>query len=640
MIEQNTSQNGKLKYPEFNYVDYAIGGVEKRNNIVEFCKTKDANRSVAYRTWHRFGVDYKSHVKNTGSVTNYEGASFSDYLPFDFDNSDLEISKQMALEFVEYLKTMFDVTPESLLYFFSGNKGFHIYIPIELFGEIKPGINLHAILKAAAFLLWSPEKMDTSIYDQNRLFRIPNTKHQTSGLYKVQLRPNEFYNFTVEEIKTLAKQPRKLFRPELPAPNAQLVQLFHEAKQGLTKMPKTTGTATATKGIREGDRNRNLTSLAGAMRRQGASYEEILEALKLRNEARCNPPLTEKEVEYIAKSVSRYPVENNNSNGQYSPNSSNLEIETVQLSSVKAQDVQYLWYPRIPQGKVTLVEGDPGVGKSWLTMAIATGVSLGKGIPEREETEPGNVLVLSAEDGLADTIKPRLQSFGADCERIFAPIKLFTLDATGLSLLENLTVKYTPKLVILDPLVAYLGSRVDINRANETREIMAGLAVIAEKANCAIVAVRHLTKSTKTRSIYRGMGSIDLTAACRSVLLVGHDANNPEIRAVVHIKSNLAPKGSPIGYRIEAGKFYWTDTTITAEDILDSEESDITPIDEAKDFLMQMLDDGLVLSTDVFKQAGENHISERTLRRAKKQLKIKSVKNDNNWYMEYPKNAI
>ena len=314
--------------------------------------------------------------------------------------------------------------------------------------------------------------MDMSIYDQNRLFRIPNTKHQTSGLYKVQLRPNEFYNFTVEEIKTLAKQPRKLFRPELPAPNAQLVQLFQEAKQGLTKIPKTTGQVTTTEEIREGDRNRNLTSLAGAMRRQGASYEEILEALKLRNESRCNPPLTEKEVERIAKSVSRYPAENNKFNGQYSSNSSKLEIETVQLSSVKAENVQYLWYPRIPQGKTTLVEGDPGVGKSWLTMAIATGVSLGKGIPELKETEPANVLVLSAEDGLADTIKPRLQSFGANCERIFAPTKLFTLDSTGLSLLENLTVKYTPKLVIIDPLVAYLGSRVDINRANETREIM------------------------------------------------------------------------------------------------------------------------------------------------------------------------
>jgi len=311
--------NGNLKYPDFSYVDFAIGGVEKRNNIVEFHKTKEANGSVAYRTWHRFGVDYKSHVEKTGSVTNYDGPSFSDYLPFDFDNSDLSVAHQMALEFVEYLKTMFDVAPESLLYFFSGNKGFHIYIPIELFGEIEPATNLHTILKAAALLLWPQEKMDTSIYDQNRLFRIPNSKHQTSGLYKVQLRPNEFYNFTVEEIKTLAKQPRKLFRPELPEPNANLVQLFQEATRGLTKIPKTTGTATTTEEIREGDRNRNLTSLAGAMRRQEASYEEILEALKLGNETRCSPPLNAKEVEGIAKSVSRYPAKNNKFKEQYSP---------------------------------------------------------------------------------------------------------------------------------------------------------------------------------------------------------------------------------------------------------------------------------------------------------------------------------
>ena len=84
MIEQNTIPNGNLKYPEFNYVDYAIGGVERRNNVVEFPETKQANGSVAYRTWHRFGVDYKNHVDCTRSVTGFEGPSYSDYLPFDF----------------------------------------------------------------------------------------------------------------------------------------------------------------------------------------------------------------------------------------------------------------------------------------------------------------------------------------------------------------------------------------------------------------------------------------------------------------------------------------------------------------------------------------------------------------------------
>ncbi len=328
--------NGNLKYPDFSYVDFAIGGVEKRNNIVEFHKTRDANGSVASRTVHRFGVDSKSHVKNTGSVTNYEGPSFSDYLPFDFDNRDyLSVAHQMALEFVEYLKTMFEVTPESLLYFFSGNKGFHIYLPIELFGNVNPARNLHAILKRVALLLWSEDKMDTSIYDQNRLFRIPNSKHQTSGLYKVQLRPKEFYNFTVAEIKTLAKQPRKLFRPEIPEANQALVELFSKTRAELKNGAngKFVGRAISVDEIIPvGKRNDILFKLACSERRKGLNEDEIYQFLLIINNARCATPLLGKDIRTIAESAANYEP-------TYSiSNIANLKLQSAEAPAINSDD--------------------------------------------------------------------------------------------------------------------------------------------------------------------------------------------------------------------------------------------------------------------------------------------------------------
>ncbi|MCH7681797.1 AAA family ATPase, partial [candidate division KSB1 bacterium] len=289
-----------------------------------------------------------------------------------------------------------------------------------------------------------------------------------------------------------------------------------------------------------GRRNNTLTSRAGSMRRPGMTEDKIFESLMTENNNRCKPPLPEKEVRNIAHSIGKHEPQETTT--------SNSDIQLVNLSTVQSEKVEFLWHPRIPLGKVTLIEGDPGVGKSWLTVAIATAVSLGRGLPDCESCEPGNVLILSAEDGLSDTIKPRLESFGANCKRISAPSEPFTLDQKGFNLLSQFIQKCSPRLVIIDPLVAYMGGKIDLHKANETRSIMSQMARLAERNKCSIVAVRHLTKGGKTKGIYRGLGSIDITAACRSVLLVGCDANNPNERGVVHIKSNLAKLAAPIGY--------------------------------------------------------------------------------------------
>ena len=129
-------------------------------------------------------------------------------------------------------------------------------------------------------------------------------------------------------------------------------------------------------------------------------------------------------------------------------------IRAVSMSSIQTEEISWLWYPRIPRRKVTLIEGDPGLGKSWITLAIATAVTLGKGLPDCELIEPGNVLLLSAEDGLGDTVKPRLETLGADVSRVFAIDKPITLDWTGCKDLHRLIGEHSPSVVIIDPLFA------------------------------------------------------------------------------------------------------------------------------------------------------------------------------------------
>lgn len=299
----------------------------------------------------------------------------------------------------------------------------------------------------------------------------------------------------------------------------------------------------------------------------------------------------------------------------------------VCLATVVPQSVRFLWGPYFPIGKVVMIEGDPGLGKSWLTCAITTAVSRGSGLPGLDKTEPQNVLMMSAEDGLADTIRPRLDLMGADVNRIFAIDEPLTLDDPGLIRVESCLAQYRPALLVIDPLVAFLGAKVDIHRANETRQVMARLAHLAERYECVIVVVRHLRKSTSDRAIYRGAGSIDFTAACRSVLLVGADPNDRNKRAMVHIKSNLAMLGPSIAFQIDERGFYWDGRSeLTADDVFStaSSEEDLSALDEAKNFLRELLADGPERVSKIQKQTKDAGITTATLRRARKSLGVQS----------------
>lgn len=315
--------------------------------------------------------------------------------------------------------------------------------------------------------------------------------------------------------------------------------------------------------------------------------------------------------------------------------------DVVCLADVEPEEVEWLWHPYIPIGKVTSIEGDPGLGKSWLLMAIAAAISKGgEGLLGKPAAAPATCLLISAEDGLADTIRPRLDGLGADVNSIYAFDKMPIADEKGVALLEKHIGELRPALVVIDPLVAYMGGKIDMNKANQTRQIMAGLAQLAEKYRCAIVVLRHLSKGGQDKAIYRGIGSIDITAACRSVLLVAVDPNDGSRRMVAHIKSNLAANGQAIGFAIVDGEFQWhgyvdvTPEQMLAPDSVQNERR--SALKEAEAFLCTVLEKGPRLMTEISELADQHGISHSTLRRAKRKLGIDSYKDGEAWFWTLP----
>lgn len=317
----------------------------------------------------------------------------------------------------------------------------------------------------------------------------------------------------------------------------------------------------------------------------------------------------------------------------------------VCLADVEPEDVQFLWEPRIPLGKLTILEGDPGEGKSFITAALAAAVSRGEALPGSAASDPGRALLFTAEDGLGDTVRPRMESLGADLLNVHAyssPLNLGTEDDRHT--VHALIQEHRPVLVVFDPITAYLGIRTDTHRANEVRSILAPLAQLAERHGCAVLVVRHLAKGKSGRAIYKGLGSIDFTAAARSVLLAGSSASDREERALIHLKSNLAAKAPALGYRVygEAGqsRFEWTgESTLTASDLVAEEQAGAGGrITEGREFLRQMLADGPVPVKEIRKLAKDAGIADRTLDIAKSREGVASQKGGftKGWFWTLP----
>ena len=318
------------------------------------------------------------------------------------------------------------------------------------------------------------------------------------------------------------------------------------------------------------------------------------------------------------------------------------------MEQVEVEKIDWLLYPFIPFGKVTIVQGDPGEGKTTMVLQIIAKLTKGEAVlpsgsdePALEEKtmdlEPVNVIYQAAEDGLGDTIKPRLLSAGADCSRVMViddnDQALTMMDAR----LEEAIIKTKARLVVLDPIQGFLGAAVDMHRANEIRPLMKRVAVLAEKYHCAIILIGHMNKNSNGKSSYRGLGSIDFQAAARSVLIVGRIKDEPEIRVVCHVKSSLAPEGKSIAFRLDKDTgFEWIgEYDISADDLLSGDNRG-KKIHAAKEFLQEVLASGSVAQTKVAEEAESRGIKKKTLWNAKKELEINSVKIGNQWFWMLP----
>lgn len=308
---------------------------------------------------------------------------------------------------------------------------------------------------------------------------------------------------------------------------------------------------------------------------------------------------------------------------------SNLNL--IRMSDVETKEVSWLWYPYIPFGKITIIQGDPGEGKTHLILAIASKLTNGEPLPYCEEQEPMNVIYQTAEDGLADTIKPRLEMIGADCTKVLVIDESSSVLFLSDERIYQAIVETGAKLLILDPLQAYLGSGVDMHRANEIRPVFQQLSNVAEQTGCAVVIIGHMNKGG-SKSSYRGLGSIDITAAARSVLVVGRSPNDPSIRVMAHSKSNLAPSGDSITFELGDGFKFIGTSKMTVDELLGFSEYKRDVLAEAKNFLTEQLANGMVESNILYTRAKEKNISERTIKTAKSELKIKSVREDGKWY--------
>ena len=264
----------------------------------------------------------------------------------------------------------------------------------------------------------------------------------------------------------------------------------------------------------------------------------------------------------------------------------------ILLSDVEPEHVEWLWWPRLPRAKVTLLEGDPDEGKSTLALDLAARVSTGAAMPLGcERGEPAGVVILSAEDGLGDTIRPRLEAADADLERILG----FRLDELpeipgGLAVIEAAIARVSAALVIVDPLAALLADRIEAHRDHHVRRALTPLASLAQRTGAAVLAIRHLNKSGGTHAKYRGGGSIGLTGAARSVMLAAPDPDDASgIRKVLaRVKGNLGPDWPAVGYQLEAAgqsvRVRWIGTTPhTARELLalPEAEAERAPVDEA-----------------------------------------------------------
>ena len=324
-----------------------------------------------------------------------------------------------------------------------------------------------------------------------------------------------------------------------------------------------------------------------------------------------------------------------------------MEAVTVRLSDVEEQEVEWLWTNRIPIGKLTLLAGDPGLGKSFVTVDMAARVSTGASWPDcSAESQPvGSVVLFNCEDDIADTVLPRLIRAGGDPSKVIAlqGVRItdgegqqrqrgFSLDRDLPALIEVLKSNPDARLVVIDPVSAYCG-QTDSHNNTDVRGMLAPLAELASHHRVAIVMVTHLAKGKGNKSVYRAMGSLAFAAAARAVWYVAKDHGDDSRRLILMAKMNVCQESAGVAYRLSDGAVCWDEVPVqmTADEHLEQEmqperksSGPGKAVVHAIEWLTETLSSGSMLVTEIERLADDAGISMPTLKRAKRQTGVKS----------------
>ena len=425
-------------------------------------------------------------------------------------------------------------------------------------------------------------------------------------------------------------------------------------------------------GVSEGSRNDSAASMAGKiLSSMDPELWEILgwDQFEIWN-SKNTPPLSERELRGVWNSIKRLNAQSNKIQWKNVSEEKSKKGKAIVkcFADIQSVPISWLWHGRIALGKLTMLAGDPGLGKSLVTATLAAHVSKGYAWPVDQSVPPtGDIILISAEDDPADTIKPRLEAAGADCTRIHVveAIQEEIVDAESESTQHMFSFKRdiatlgdllsslpNCRLVIIDPISAYLDS-ADSNNNSDIRGLLAPLSELASKHKVAIVLVSHLNKNSGGNASYRVMGSLAFTAAVRTAYIVTKDKENPERRLLMPLKNNIAKDKTGLAYSIveaENGQpvIAWESepVEITTEEALAFSQSaeQHTATDEAVNFLIDLLAEGPAKADEAIKEAQRIGITSKPLRDARGKLGIKSKKSssfkDGFWEWKLPEGAL
>ena len=337
-------------------------------------------------------------------------------------------------------------------------------------------------------------------------------------------------------------------------------------------------------------------------------------------------------------------------NNQFSAseNKDNLTASSTliyrQASEISIKPINWLWGNRFAKGKLSIIAGEPGLGKSQLSISMAAKITTGQAWPDGENCGLGEVIFLSAEDDAADTIVPRLKAAGANLSRVHIidavkddkeTLNQFNLVSDLKSLEDMITKKDNISAIFIDPISSYMGTHIDDHKNTSVRAALTPLSKLAEKHNIAIICISHLNKSSNQKALHRVIGSIGYIAAARAAFVVVRDENEEDKRLLIPLKNNIGNDKTGLAFKIEShqlenniktSRILWLNETITttADEVISLQDQpvDKSSIEEAEEFLCALLADGGKPANDIKKLAESEMISDRTLRRAKSKLSI------------------